>query len=501
MSRFAILFVCLSMVAPCAAVAQHPSAQLPTSIPPYGASPDRLPTLLPEPDGSSTIPKPPAPRNSADGPSLGQVVDELEMPSWFGWTANAFESAADALKNATKYMRSIRPSLLNSQKIRYLGRKYGDATKYAVHGGGPLGVGVYDLAGNAGSISGAALAGDGVGFIQETSKAWLSGRAALYGGLHGARIGVQFGTLFGPEGSLIGGVVGGVVGGFAASFLNEQIISRGVDALADKIKANQLWAEDFSTAEAALARIRDRVEKSEQALHEDRMEEADRLGSSAIAAIDRLRGLMDETYHGDAVRDLQTRAFAVRGAVARRKLAGPLDPMKANVSVPTQRDERSSSNPSNPAPPAPSARELSGRWGGGNFTIQSSAFDQGSDTGCDIDFQKEFKKLENKPMPLAIDMRMNPDGTGAMQLHVTPPASLRGDIAHSAKQQQQPTIPVRYENGRIVGEINDKGTTVKIEGEIVKTDSGWTLQGGWEMNMANQGRTVAVLKGSLSGSK
>jgi hypothetical protein len=436
---------------------------------------------------------------------LSQVAGAVEMPSWFGSVANAFEAAADSLHRTTTRMKNTAKDVLHSKRIRWLGRRYGKGAKQIANSGGRLGLGVYDLAGNAGAISGAVMGGDGVGFVQETGKAWLSGKAALWGGLHGARIGANLGALFGPPGILVGGVVGGVGGSFAASFANEYTISAGIDKLAEKTKQGQRWVSDYSTASEILPRIRSLVERAEQALGDHRLDDAERLGALATDALARSRDLMENTFHASEIVELQTRAFEVRGQVARARLAA----RSADNAPPTARavgqpGENEPSNRGNTASRTqPTTSELTGRWGGGHFKIQSANFaaKSGDSDGCDEGVQKMVKRMEGMPMPLAMDLRFNPDGTGTMVLDITPPTSKNTNAAGGAEKQKPKPIPIRYENGKVFGEITQNGATTKIRGEIIATDSGWAFKGDWESTMTEKGRTIANLKGSLSGSK
>ncbi|MEX0614260.1 MAG: hypothetical protein WD229_19220 [Pirellulales bacterium] len=505
-----IVLLCMGVLLVGSATAAQDRFTAPPSAELRRATPRLLQPVLSEaaPDrGAESAGRlPSASRNSEPDhrPSLARVAGAVEMPSWFGWTANAFEDAAGSLHRTTTIMKNTANDVLHSKRIRRLGRQYGKGAERIANSGGRLGLGVYDLAGNAGSISGAAMGGDGVGFVQETGKAWFSGKAAAWGGLHGARIGANVGALFGPPGILVGGVVGGVGGSFAASFVNEHTISAGIDRLADKTEQGRRWLSDYSTASELLPRIRSLVERAEHALRDDRLGDAERLAALATDATARHRDLMESTFHAAEIVELQRRAFEVRGQVARARLAARNTEKAAPAGHPIGprgQPEPASRGTASRAPPAPS--DLTGRWGGGSFIIQSTTFDANSakSAGCDESVLKAVKALEGAPMPLAIDLRLGPDGTGTMVLDITPPGSMNSKTTKGAVKQKPKPIPVRYENGKISGEITQNNTTTKIKGDIIATQSGWNFKGDWESAMTDKGRTVARFKGSLSGSK
>lgn len=147
----------------------------------------------------------------------------------------------------------------------------------------------------------------------------------------------------------------------------------------------------------------------------------------------------------------------------------------------------------------PTSDDLRGKWGGGNFTVKSTSF--AANSGCSPEMQQEFEKLRNMPMPLGIDMQTNADGSGLMSLGVTTPNTMDKGLASKIATQKIPAVPFQYRDGKIVGELKQQNGTFKVDGELVRTDNGWALKGTWQMSMANEGRTVMLLKGDLSAAK
>jgi hypothetical protein len=147
----------------------------------------------------------------------------------------------------------------------------------------------------------------------------------------------------------------------------------------------------------------------------------------------------------------------------------------------------------------PEPQDLAGRWSGGDLRVRSTAF--GLNSGCGPEGEKQLKSLENAPMPLSIDMKPNDDGTGLMQLNLSPPRQADATLAEQMSKQRIPPIPYRYQDGKIVGEIEQQGAKFKVTGEFVRSGDGWTFKGDWQISSMNEGKTVALLKGDLTGAK
>jgi hypothetical protein len=144
--------------------------------------------------------------------------------------------------------------------------------------------------------------------------------------------------------------------------------------------------------------------------------------------------------------------------------------------------------------PAPTSQELAGKWNGGRITVRSANFTAKS--GCTPEMQAQLDGLRGRAMPLDLDVQTDANGNGSLSLGFGPGASaLTG-------QEGPQRVPFQFKDGKIQGEVSQSGGRVfKVNGELVRTDSGWELKGSWQMSAAIEGSTVMLIKGDLSASK
>jgi hypothetical protein len=141
--------------------------------------------------------------------------------------------------------------------------------------------------------------------------------------------------------------------------------------------------------------------------------------------------------------------------------------------------------------PAPTPQELAGKWNGGRVTVRAANF--GKNSGCTPEMQEQLGILRGREMPLDLNVQTDANGNGSLMLGFTLPGG---------EQPMSQRVPFQFKDGKIQGEVAQAGGSVfKVNGELVRTDSGWALNGSWQMSGAVEGKTVMLIKGDLSASK
>jgi hypothetical protein len=141
--------------------------------------------------------------------------------------------------------------------------------------------------------------------------------------------------------------------------------------------------------------------------------------------------------------------------------------------------------------PAPTPQELAGKWNGGRVTVRAANF--AANSGCTPEMQQQLDILRGREMPLGLDVETDAKGNGSLSLSFTLPGQ---ELPMSQR------VPFQFKDGKIQGEVAQAGGSVfKVNGELVRTDSGWELKGSWQMSAAIEGSTVMLIKGDLSASK
>lgn len=141
--------------------------------------------------------------------------------------------------------------------------------------------------------------------------------------------------------------------------------------------------------------------------------------------------------------------------------------------------------------PAPTPQELAGKWNSGRVTVRAANF--AANSGCTPEMQEQLGILRGREMPLGLDVETDAKGNGSLMLGFTLPGG---------EQPMSQRVPFQFKDGKIQGEVAQAGGSVfKVNGELVRTDSGWALNGSWQMSGAVEGKTVMLIKGDLSASK
>ena len=257
------------------------------------------------------------------GPPSGGFLDLFGLPEWFGWSGNALGEAADVPRHVATIMRRNTLGELFAYQTRLMADYLNRLAVEKVHGGKPGRFGVFDVAGNVGSVVDAAAGGDGAGVLQEGAQWWISGRFAAWGGLHGSRLGVSLGTPFGPLGMCVGGVVGGVGGAFATSLLEDYTWKPWINDLANASGSLSRWFQGCGDAREILARLRLMVASAKSGLEAGRIDEADDLAVQVTNATGRMQSMMENlgSHYTNALSSVHAEAISVRGEVAKIRLA------------------------------------------------------------------------------------------------------------------------------------------------------------------------------------
>lgn len=121
---------------------------------------------------------------------------------------------------------------------------------------------------------------------------------------------------------------------------------------------------------------------------------------------------------------------------------------------------------------SPEPGEISGTWTG-SWVITEIIMPEPKEgeqnttlEGCDFDI--DWKKLKGKSVPLSLNLTVDSDGSGMIT---------SADAATTGKNSGNNQLPFKYTGGTVVVEKSDKGMTIHMEGQVQRTESGYTING------------------------